>query len=377
MWKLVPPRTRKDGKKIEFYYIRGKYLGIRLDHSTGTGEARAARAILKTWREQAERGEFGIARKAEHEAGAVTFAKAAIAYMNSGGDGRYLEPILKAWPDKPLTAIDQIAVDTLAAKLYPKATAATRNRQVYTPVSAVLKRVGIVMEIKRPVGWKGKKSMSWLEPEQAFALFDEAGKIEAEFLLLCQTLLYTGMRIDEALSRQIRHLNLDRAFIYLDDSKTGEPRGCHLPPVLVQAFRAQPPRLERQIITRGQKGFIAGGGGRAVEDAGMPFLKRRPDAKLFRYHDGGRLRAMLKLAMKKARLSFPRREGGFHIFCHTYGSWMTQFGGLDTDGLTRTGRWADPASAARYKHTQASEEAQRSDRLPTSKRGLLVDIKAS
>jgi len=29
---------------------------------------------------------------------------------------------------------------------------------------------------------------------------------------------------------------------------------------------------------------------------------------------------MLKEAMKRSGLKFPRRQGGFHIFCHTYGS---------------------------------------------------------
>ena len=44
---------------------------------------------------------------------------------------------------------------------------------------------------------------------------------------------------------------------------------------------------------------------------------------------------------------------------------MHQWRDLDTFGLTRTNRWADPASADRYVHTLASEEARRSDLLPT------------
>src|SRR5215813_8308240 len=49
-----PPRKGK----TPYWYIRGKYLGIALDDSTGATEERAARRIIKTWREQAERGEF-------------------------------------------------------------------------------------------------------------------------------------------------------------------------------------------------------------------------------------------------------------------------------------------------------------------------------
>lgn len=368
-WKLVPPRP---GKTL-FYYVRGKYLGIRLDHSTGTSERRSAATILSTWRKQAERGEFKLGADATPRG--PNFASAATAYMRAGGDGQFITPILQIWGERPLSQCDQVAIDTIASELYPKGSAATRNRQVYTPISAVLKRAGIEKKIKRPMGWKGKRSTSWLEPDQAFALFGAADKIDPEFGLFCRFLCYTGMRLNEGLSRQLRDLKLDRAFIYLDDSKTDEARGCHLPPVLVEAFKAQPPRVGRKIMTRGRRGFITGGGGRAVADADVSFLERNAEAKLFRFHNGGALRDMLKDAMKAAGLTFPRRQRGFHIFCHTYGSWMTSFGGLDTDGLTRTGRWADPESAARYKHTHASEEAQRSDLLPTPKRGQLVEIK--
>jgi integrase len=373
-WKLIPPHIRKNGKKIEFYYIRGKYLGIGLDHSTGTGDPRAARRILKTWREQAERGEFKLGKTVAVDR-PLSFVNAATAYMQAGGDGKFLLPVIDAWPQKLLADVDQVAIDTLAAQLYPKATAATRNRQVYTPIAAVLHRSGIEKEVKRPKGWRGNRSTSWLEPHEAFLVLSEAYKIEPEFGLFCFYLIYTGERLGEALRAEVRHLKLHRNYLYLPDSKTGVPRGIYLPKCLVQAFYDQPPRQARLLIQRGQKGFITGGGGRSVQDAGLPFLERRADAKLFRFHDGSALRGMLREAMTAAGLSFPRRQGGFHIFCHTYGSWMHQFGKLDRHGLARTGRWVDPNSADRYIHTQASEEAQRAELMPTPERGQLVDGK--
>lgn len=366
-WKLVPPRPGK----TRFYYVRGKYLGIALDDSTGTDEFRAAKTILATWKRQAERGEFRRKRQ-PLERGEATFLQAAVAYMQAGGEGDYVEPILNAWGEKPLSEIDQIAIDTLADVLYPNAQPTTKNRQFYTPVSAILKRAGVERKILRPQGWRGSRSTSWLEPAQAFRLFAEADKIEREFGLLCRFLCYTGMRLGEALAVCLRDVRLDRSFVYLPDSKTGEPRGCHLPPFLVAAIKKQPPRPVRLIAAKGRR-FIKGDGGRAQRGAGVPFLKRKPEDKLFRYHAGGHLRDMLALAMKNAGLSFPPRQGGFHIFCHTYGSWMHRHGKLDTHGLTRTGRWADPDSADRYVHTGASEEARRADWLPTPKRGQNVE----
>ena len=367
-WKLVPPRKAK----TLYYYVRGKYLGITLDHSTGTSDAAAAKRILATWRKRAERGEFALGERPTERA-ATDFLSAATAYLQAGGSGQYLEPILKAWKDRELTSIDQIALDALAADLYPTASNATRNRQVYTPVSAVLKHVGIEKKFKRPRASQGNKSTSWLEKDQAFALFEAADAVDLEFGLLCRFLLYTGMRIDEALSRQLRDLRIDRAFIHLPKSKTGAPRGCHLPPDLVKWFRDQPARKCDPIVRDEHGRYVSGG--KQLADVGVPFLERHPEAKLFRFHDGGALRDMLKLAMRNAGLSFPRRQGGFHIFCHTYGSWMHRYGRLDRHGLTRTGRWADPDSADRYVHTQASEEARRADLLPTPERGHLVDMK--
>ena len=71
--------------------------------------------------------------------------------------------------------------------------------------------------------------------------------------------------------------------------------------------------------------------------------------------------------MKSAGLKFPRRQDGFHLFCHTYGTWMHRYGDLDTYGLMRTGRWKDAESTDRYRHRAASEEARRADLMPVKK----------
>jgi integrase len=345
-WKLVPPR---EGKTL-FYYIRGKYLGIRLDHSTGTSEARAARRILATWRQRAERGKFKLGEP-KPDRGDPAFANAAVAYMRAGGDGQYLEPILRAWPHKLLADIDQIAIDTLAAELYPNATAATRNRQVYTPISAVLKRAGRKEGITRPIGWRGRRSTRWLEPQQAFAIFAAADKLDAEFGLFLRTLCYTGMRLSECLGIRLADLNLDQRTIYLPETKNDEARSVYLPGNLVVALANHP---------RG--------------------LDRHPTQRLFRFHASGRLRTMLNMAKAAAGVVLPRRQGGFHVFCHTYGTWMRRYGQLDTFDLLDTGRWKDPASANRYAHTEPGEMARRADLLPTEAatqiRGVAVEKKS-
>jgi hypothetical protein len=174
------------------------------------------------------------------------------------------------------------------------------------------------------------------------------------------------MRLSDPVKARLRNLKFEQALLYVPDTKNGEPRPVHLPPVLLQAFRDQPPRIARPRKTAG-KLLANGSAGQSRRDADVPFLERHPDEKLFRFHIGGRLRKMLKLAIARAGLTFPQRQGGFHLFCHTYGTWMTHYGNLDTFGLVRTGRWKNAESADRYRHTMASLEARRADLMPVAR----------
>jgi integrase len=263
--------------------------------------------------------------------------------MQAGGERKYLSPIIEltgdaAIRDTPISQLDQIAIDKAATALFPHASAQTKNRQFYTPVSAVLKRAGIDKAIKRPKGWRGNKSTSWLEPAQAFALIRAADCFDIEFGIFLRLLLYTGMRLSEALSITIGRVDLQRRTIYLPDTKNGEARPVYLPEPAVTALANHPRGLERAS-----------------------------ESRVFRFHVSGRLREMLSKAKRNAGIVLPRRQGGFHVFCHTYGTWMHRYGGLDTYGLTRTERWKDPRSADRYLHTEVSEEARRADLLPVER----------
>jgi integrase len=335
-WKLVPPRQGK----TPFWYVRGKYLDIALDRSTGASERRSATTIFNTWKRQAERGEFSNSPKV---ADPELFLSAAKAYMLAGGERQYVEAICNKWPTRLLSDIDQVAIDTLASELYPTSPASTRNRQVYTPVSAILKHVGIDKKIKRPKGWRGSKRTFWLKPEQTFALLDEASKIDAEFGIFCTLLNYTGLRLSEGLGLQCEQVDLQREYAYVPDTKTGEPRAVYLPPIVVASLARHPRTLAR-------------------------------NGRLFRFHNGGRLRDIFSEACDHAGIDLPARTA-FHVFRHNYATWMRLYGGLDALGLTRTGAWADMASVERYAHSEPTSEARQAALLPTPTRGVDVERK--
>lgn len=340
--KLKPPRPGKSPN----WSIRGTYLGVSIDRTTGTPNEALARQVLAAEKRAIERGRTA----APVEPGApreTTFEEAALAYIKGGGDGQYLgrfDPVRKIWTGgvippligMPLSAIDQQVIDEVAVALYPTASAMTRNRHVYTPVSAVLKHAGRDFKIRRPKGWRGKARIDWLQPEQAFRMLDAARAVDPEFAGLLTFLLYTGCRLNEALALTCDRLTMPEAFAYLPQTKNDDPRGVHLPPVLVAEMANHPRGLDRG------------------------------KTKVFRFRKCGRLYTL----MSKVKIAAGPDVAfaTFHTFCHTWATWMRRYAGLDTRGLVGTGRWRDQKSAARYEHVVASEESRRADLLPTPQR---------
>jgi integrase len=365
---LVPPKPGRTPN----YHIRGTYLRVAVNRSAGTPDRRLATKIKKRIEQEIESGIHA-------PSGGLTFLAAAVAYMKAGGDRTFLGPIIEydgayTIRDKAVETIVQQDLDHIADALYRNNTAQSRNRQVYTPIIAVLHRAGIERRFKRPKGWQGKKAKSFLEYDQAFDLLDAADAIDREFGLLCYTLLYTGRRIGDLLNpnTKLRNLNLQRGTLYLGKTKNGDPVTVPLPPIVVEKFKAMPPRPSRPSKITAKVPLRNGAVGMSQRGAGGPFLEREPDQRLFRFHQGGYLRGLLAEAMKNAGLSFPKRERGFHLFCHTFATWLMR-SGMDNYALARTGRWKDPRSVEGYLHNLASSEARRAaDLLPTPTRAKVA-----
>jgi integrase len=191
MLKLFPPRKGYSSH----WRIRGTYLGQHVNRSAKTGDRKIAAKLLKKWREDIERGAY--TRPDD-----PTFASAALSYMQAGGERRFLKPLLEYFGERLLAQIGQREVDGAGAALFPEATAATRNRQVYGPVSAVLRHVGITTGLRRPKGSRGESRLSWLSQDEAFVLLAAATELHGRFGALCTFLLYTGCRLSEGLRLQ-------------------------------------------------------------------------------------------------------------------------------------------------------------------------------
>lgn len=341
--KLIPPRKGKSPN----WSIRGAYLKVHVDRSCGTDRKAVARQILRDLEARIERGEYP--EKPAVAPGPV-FIATAVAYMKAGGERGTLGRLIEHFGETPLAAIDQQAVDAAALALYPQAMPATRNRKVYTPVSAVLRHAGVELRLRRPKGAKGRVRTDYLSPADAAAVIAAADSFDAEFGLLLRLLLYTGLRISEALRLRWEDTEIEACFARVRLSKNGRPRGLKLRPELRAALLAH----------RGDKTFgkifrFAGGGG--LKDkmvrarllaSGVTPLKRRHGETA------------------PARRAPPHRLHWvtFHVFRHTFATWFRRYGGGDLQGLVGTDNWHSLRSVARYAHVVPRDEWDRVDRLP-------------
>lgn len=351
-------RDPRPGKSPN-YEIRGTYLGVSVERSAGTSKRSIAVAELRKLERAIEAGEYPAPPPRAGE-GRLTFVAAAVAYMKDTGNRRYIGPLIAHFGETAVADINQAAVDAAANAICPpNVTAATRNSYVYTPVSAVLHHAlddpetgAEAPKIRRPKGAKGRVKTDFLWPEDAFAIIDQADRIDPELGLYLLMLLYHGPRKSEMLRLLRDDTRPAEGLAYVRDTKNGDPRMIKLRQDILQRVEAHLTRIGDRV-------------------------------RFFKFNDGGHFKHLLtraKMAVvglpcpvrrptgwkaPKHRLSFV----GFHTFRHTFATWFRMYAGGDTLGLVATKNWKDARSAARYEHVVARQEWERVDRLPGKERG--------
>jgi integrase len=315
-----------------------------VDRSSGTSRKAVALQQLRELEARIERGEYSE----PIQPGTPTFLSAAIAYMRASGERTNMPRLINHFGETPLSDIDQAAIDAAAISLFPSAAPATRNRKVYTPVSAVLRQAGVELKLRRPKGAKGRQRTDFLSPEDADAIIAAAARREFAFAVLLRFLLYTGARIGEALA--LRWEDVQPPLVRIGMTKNGDPRTMRLRD-----------DLSRDLIT--MKGEAAHG-------------------PVFSFRRGGGLKDRLVRARVEASgVERPKRTRSmqaanrrppphrlswvtFHTFRHTWASWMRRYAGMDEIGLVATGNWRDQRSARRYAHAIARDEWSKVEMLP-------------
>ncbi|WP_395646709.1 tyrosine-type recombinase/integrase [Terricaulis sp.] len=224
------------------FHLRGTHHGIRVDESTHTRVRSDADAIReKREREIFEQIVLGIARR-------HSFAEAAIDYMQSGGECRYLEPILVAWllveghkvcfGEMLLDDIDQSVLNQLAKVVKPGVSPATLNRAVFTPVMSVLNYAKhqrakfryFGLSVRRPKVVRGRPG--YLNPEDVEWWLERSRHLRS----ILTAYVGTGCRASELINLEWNDVSVDRRSVTLweEDTKSEAARSV----VLQQRVRA-------------------------------------------------------------------------------------------------------------------------------------------
>src|SRR6185436_15929690 len=230
------PLRLKRRPRSPHWIMRGTVRGIRVEESTFVASRTAAEEI------RAKREAEIITQSVHGRSATASFAEAFNGYLETGGrrgtDGsrRFMAPILEYFQTTPLAAIDLAAIERVAKKLYPNASPQTRNRQVFSPVVAVLRhaaarRLCAMPIIARPQQPEGR--IKWLKPNEAESLIAGASETLRVMVIF---LLYTGARVGEALWLDWREVDLTRAHVTFPKTKNGEARGVPLHPRVIAAL---------------------------------------------------------------------------------------------------------------------------------------------
>lgn len=163
---------------------------------------------------------------------------AALAYLASGKDGRFIELIIKKWGKKKLRGLKPEWIRQHARDLYPNASLATLNRQVLTPVQAIINHAyqdedGRQIKIKRfAVTDVKKKEAVDADWHAAFAEHSHSPGMTA----MARFMWETAARISEACRVAPEDVDLEARTVMLTKTKT-KPRLTKVSPVMADMLR--------------------------------------------------------------------------------------------------------------------------------------------
>lgn len=303
--KLFPPGTRG----FTTYSARGTVAGRRVEESLGTRDRKSAiRRLAERQLELEDTVRLGPQ---------TTFATAALAYLNDGGEGRYLPEILKHFG--PNTLVDDVSVQDMAAcaqALKPHVSSQTRHRCVITPIRAVL-------EHYRRGGPRQRHNDNprtrWLSPVEADALIKAAEPGVRRVIL---TILGTGMRTGEIVKLQAADINAQAAQLWVADPKNEQPRWAG-----IERARALPALLE------------------GLPKDGAAFRTQHGEAfKIRPNNSGGQFSVQFNRARKEAGLD---KDVTPHVLRHTWATWFYA-ANRNLPALMSNGGWVSVSMAIRY-----------------------------
>lgn len=254
-------------RRGEVYWYRGTVAGRRLHESTRTADKKTAERIAN----RAEAREFK--RDLDGPAAVLTFGDAALLYLDAERSDRFLIPVIDYWKTTLVKDILPEAIRLAAIKVYPKASASTRNRQFITPTVAIINHaagLGYCHPLVRIERFKvDKKARDEADWPWVQAFMTEATPPLAALALFG---FLTGSRISNMTGLLWRDVNLGKAEAILRKTKTGHDHVAHLPPALVVALANIATDRTGTVFGYASRHSIKSGWNGAVRRAGIKNL---------------------------------------------------------------------------------------------------------
>lgn len=297
------------------WHYSGTISGRRLRGSTGAIQKEAAQRIA------AEREAEAWKSRLDGPQSVLTFSQAAILYLSAEKSDRFIEKVAGYWKDTLVRQINNGAVRQAAIVLYPKASGATRNRQVIVPTQAVINHAASLglcrhLKVERfPVVSKRKEPITWQWLEK---FMEEASP---HLGALACFMFLTGARISEALNVRWHDVDLQARRATIRQGKLGgAERNAHMPPILVAAIA--------NIKSN-----------------------REPDEKVFRYSSRDTAKPQWRAAIKRAKI----KPLSYHSCRHGFATAMLH-AGVDPITVAKLGGWKDAKHVfATYGHAMSDD----------------------
>lgn len=217
-------------RRGQIWHYRGTVAGRLLRGSCKTADEATARRFAAEKEARTWRGHF------DGPEAVLTFAQAATLYRQADKPTRFLDRIEDYWRETLIRDISTGAIKQSALRLYPRASGATRNRQVIVPTQAIINHAAS-LDLCRPLRVE-RFPVRKVEKEPADWPWVQAFMAHANPHLgaLCCFLFLTGARISEALAVRWDDVDLQTRRATIRQTKVGSERRAHLPPPLVAAI---------------------------------------------------------------------------------------------------------------------------------------------
>lgn len=322
----IKPYLRPNG----IYYLRGTVQGERIDQSARTRSKSEAEAL-------AAKVSADIFKRAVYGDKAVaTFDEAVAVYIDAGGSPDHLDPIMDRIGYRKLSDVNQPLIDKLAREMKPDASAATRLRQVYTPILAVMNAATAAglcdpIRLKKPKVAGGRTE--YLTPQE---VEDWLAALSPALRRIVTFYVGTGCRATEGLSLVWKDVTLGERRAVFWETKAGYARGVDLCK-----------RVRGQLPTRADK-----------SDACV-FLNSRGEP----WHGYDAINLMLKRTRAKREKQIaegaklpPLAPAHCHLFRHTWATWAYACT-RDLTLLMAQGGWKSATMVMRYTHVGTDDLA--------------------